>query len=317
MSELRNTWVNSLPEQVVENTQDIAELQQDATDEAINRENADNALQSQITQEVSAREAADENLQEQITNNTLPGTLRGVTDKIQTTQDHTYIFAKNNAEPGSPMNASGVLLSNDSADTDSNYAGLQAVKPQTSGGANYTQLLLQYDSDGTAHANINVFENGSQSKTVDLLASSGGGGIQSQTTTIGNAYNEILQLVNSGHKIQYIDLEMPMSSRIFGTVYTIALSENGVDINTLGNESMISGYGQNIRFNAASTMQNEFSFSSKYSTTDVALTFTVNGVSFYYNQYVMANNGSSLTFRVGTLSRTTLFNGFNVTIYYI
>lgn len=199
MTELRNTWVNSLPEQVLENTQDIQELQQDATDEAINRENADNALQNQITAEVSAREAADQNLQEQINNSTIPTTLSDIANKIQTNQNHTYIFSRDNAEPGSPMNASGLLTSNDSAVYADNYAVLQAVKPSTSSSVNYTRLSLQYDSAGNPHANINVVENNSTTKTVDLLAS--GGGIQS-TVVYGanNLFNELNNIIQNNQQ---------------------------------------------------------------------------------------------------------------------
>lgn len=328
MSELRNTWVNSLPEQVLENTQDIQELQQDATDEAINRENADNALQNQITAEVSAREAADQNLQEQINNSTIPTTLSGIANKIQTNQNHTYIFSRDNAEPGSPMNASGLLASNDSAVYADNYAVLQAVKQSTSSSVNYTRLSLQYDSAGNPHANINVVENNSTTKTVDLLNPTTPQTLQTRQTTFGNLYNEMYSLTDGGaHKVLFI--EFTPTNAIRGDMSTEhTIQANSVTYNASGFTALLSA-GDTYQFNLNQTSQYYgcFMFSAtlsqqQYGAANAEPNF-INaiiyaeqsnslGCSIQYNH--ISQNGSNLTFGTGYAQ---LDSNENVTIYYI
>ena len=334
MSELRNTWVNSLPEQVLENTQDIAELQQDATDEAINRENADNALQNQITAEVSAREAADQNLQQQIneleTSTSVPQNITDLSEKLIVTSgsnDTVMIFAKEN-DNNPNDNASALFLGNNDNQYNGNYARLQARMSNTTQGVNRCTLNLQYTDSNTPEATITVVENGSTTKTVDLLSPPNPQTLKSLQTTFGNLHNQMYSLTDGGaHKVLFI--EFTPTNAISGNISTEhTLQTSSLTYNAMGFTILLAA-GDTYQFNLNQTSQYYgcFMFSAtisqqQYGAVNTAPNFinaiiyaeqnNTLGCTIQYNH--ITQDGNNLTFGTGY---ATLDSNENVTIYYI
>lgn len=286
MSELRNTWVNSLPEQVLENTQDIAELQQGATDEAINRENADNALQNQITAEVSAREAADQNLQQQIndieTGGDLPEKLEILNKKLMLNNNNILALSADLSASGQPA-ANGLLRFTPQAFTikvgvnnTSNALGFQMIQGAEAGTDSTIKAIL-YDNNTTSIL-----------KEVDLFNLTT---TQTVTTTFAELYSELQTLRTQGKKVKRISFEL--STSLEDTVYRTIIRGSTITQDT--NTEPIINAGQTNIFYPTSISASSFGFMALNSSFNYGLNIS-NGILNITYDYYTASSGN-LTIR--------------------
>ena len=290
MSELRNTWVNSLPEQVLENTQDIAELQQGATDEAINRENADNALQNQITAEVSAREAADQNLQQQIndieTGGDLPEKLEILNKKLLQNDNNILALSADLSTAGQPA-ANGLLRFTPQAFTikvginnASNALGFQMIQGAEAGTDSTIKVIL-YNNNTTSIL-----------KEVDLFNLTT---TQTVTTTFAELYSKLQTLRTQGKNIKRISFSL--STSLEDTVYRTII--RGSEITQDTNTEPIINASQTMIFYPTCISASSFSFMAKISSFNYALSIAYGILNIAYDYCSASSSNLTIRARIG------------------